>query len=320
MSPPARVPADWPQRAHSRSVWAGGLDWHVQVMGSGPTLLLLHGTGASAHSWAGLAPALATNYTLVMPDLPGHAFTLGARAADLSLPQMAVALTALLSAMQLPAPLAVVGHSAGAALALRFAVNTVSSAASGAATRLQKVLGFNPSLVAPPAAYMQWVAPLVNPVFTSAPMARVLAGLAARTRLIDRLLDSTGSTLPEPARVPYRRLFSDQNHLRGSLGFMAAADLAALLRDCAALPCETAFVLGQQDRWVPEPALRQVIQQHLPRAAVQCWLGGHLVHEVQPAAAAAWVLQQLTAGPAPFPTTSPPGTIVTGCVPSAALH
>lgn len=288
MTPPARVPADWPLRQHSLGVQAGGLDWHVQRVGSGPTLLLLHGTGASAHSWAGLVGALAPRFTLVMPDLPGHAFTLGAQPVDLSLPRMAQSLTALLEALNVPPPLAVAGHSAGAALALRWAL--------GAATPPQAVLGFNPSLVAPPAAYMQWLAPLVNPVFTSLPMARVLSAVASRTGLIDRLLDSTGSTLGPALRAPYRRLFSDQNHLRGSMGFMAAADLPALLHDCSALPCKAAFVLGQRDRWVSEAALRRVLAQHLPQADVQGWPAGHLLHEEQADAAAAWLLQQL--GPA----------------------
>jgi len=51
--------ADWPNRAASRKLRAGGVDWHVQILGRGPTLLLLHGTGASTHSWRDVAPLLA---------------------------------------------------------------------------------------------------------------------------------------------------------------------------------------------------------------------------------------------------------------------
>ena len=32
----------WPLAEHSRFVSAGGIDWHVQVMGNGPVALLLH--------------------------------------------------------------------------------------------------------------------------------------------------------------------------------------------------------------------------------------------------------------------------------------
>ena len=302
-------PSGWPQRQHSRAVQAAGLDWHVQVAGSGPTLLLLHGSGGSAHSWAEVLPRLAPHATVVAPDLPGHGFTTGARLADLTLPREREALAALLHALALPAPTLVVGHSAGAALALRWALDAPNAAASPRA-----VLGFNPSLVAPPAAYMQWVAPLLNPLATSSPVAGLLARVAGRTGLVDRLLDSTGSMLPAAQRQRYRRLFADPNHVRGAMGFMAAADLPRLLPACARLPCPAAFVIGSGDRWVLEAPLRAVLARHLPQAQVQTWPGGHLLHEVEPARAAEWVLQHLHAPPAPPAPSVPsaPGSADTG--------
>ena len=278
-------PSDWPQRPHSRAVPAAGLDWHVQVAGSGPTLLLLHGSGGSAHSWAELLPLLAPHATVVAPDLPGHAFTTGARLSDLTLPREREALAALLHALALPAPALVVGHSAGAALALRWALD--------APLAPRAVLGFNPSLVAPPSAYMQWLAPLINPLATSPVMAGVLASVAGRTGLVDRLLDSTGSLLPAAQRRSYRRLFANPAHVRGAMGFMAAADLPGLLPACARLPCPAAFVIGSGDRWVLEAPLRAVLARHLPQAHLQAWPGGHLLHEVEPARAADWVLSHL---------------------------
>ncbi len=50
---------DWPHRDRSRFVEAGGLRWHIQRMGDGPALLLVHGTAAATHSWRDLAPLLA---------------------------------------------------------------------------------------------------------------------------------------------------------------------------------------------------------------------------------------------------------------------
>ena len=64
MTAPSRLPAGWPHREFSRSLRVGALDWHVQVAGQGPVLLLLHGSGASAHSWAGLLPALVKDTTV----------------------------------------------------------------------------------------------------------------------------------------------------------------------------------------------------------------------------------------------------------------
>ena len=51
--------ADWPHRHSSIFVHAAGLRWHVQQMGRGPVVLLIHGTSAATHSFRGLAPLLA---------------------------------------------------------------------------------------------------------------------------------------------------------------------------------------------------------------------------------------------------------------------
>ena len=115
---------DWPNRAHSRFVNAGGVRWHVQVTGAGPVLLLLHGTGAATHSWRRMLPMLAEHFTVVAPDLPGHGFT--ARGSQ-TLPAMAKAVAALLGELDLK-PAVVVGHSAGAAVALRMALDGLVAA------------------------------------------------------------------------------------------------------------------------------------------------------------------------------------------------
>ena len=97
---------DWPNREASRFVQAGGLRWHVQVIGAGPPLLLVHGTGAATHSWRGLVPLLAPYFTVIAPDLPGHGFTGRPAARGLSLPGMAAGLAALLDALDLDPVLA----------------------------------------------------------------------------------------------------------------------------------------------------------------------------------------------------------------------
>lgn len=280
-------PDDWPQRAHSRAVRTGPIDWHVQVAGRGPVVLLLHGSGASAHSWAGLLPQLAAHATVVAPDLPGHGFTTGAPFDALTLPRLRGDLAALLAALELKAPVLVAGHSAGAALALRWGLDAPAPP--------RAVLGFAPSLVAPPAQYGQWLAPFVHPIATSAPVTSLLAWVAGPAGLIDGLLASTGSTLPPAQRAAYRRLFADPAHVRGAMSFMAAADLPALLPACAALPCRVNFVLGERDRWIPPRPLAAVIARHLPRAGLEHWPGGHLLHEEDPARAAARVLEALAA-------------------------
>ena len=124
--------------------------------------------------------------------------------------------------------------------------------------------------------------------------------MAGRFGLVERLLASTGSTIPAAQRACYRRLFSDPAHVRGAMGFMAAADLPALLPACAALPCPAAFVIGRQDHWVPGAALRAVLARYFAGAEIEDWPGGHLLHEVDPARATARVLEALArCGPSP---------------------
>ena len=66
----ADLGADWPHMDLSRFVQTPGVRWHVQIAGSGPVLVLLHGAGASTHTWRDLLPALSADFTVVCPDLP----------------------------------------------------------------------------------------------------------------------------------------------------------------------------------------------------------------------------------------------------------
>ena len=65
----------WPRAETSRFVQVGNINFHVQVSGVGEDVLLLHGAGASAHSFAGLAARLSEGYRVIAPDLPGQGFT-----------------------------------------------------------------------------------------------------------------------------------------------------------------------------------------------------------------------------------------------------
>ena len=94
----------WPHRLHSRFVQAAGLGWHVQQFAAArpnaPDALLIHGTGASTHSWRALIGLLTPHFNVLSFDLPGHAFTDlppgGASAPQMSLPGMANAIGQLL--------------------------------------------------------------------------------------------------------------------------------------------------------------------------------------------------------------------------------
>jgi magnesium chelatase accessory protein len=276
----ARDGRDWPHRAASRFVEAGGLSWHVQEMGQGPTLLLLHGTGASTHSWRDLLPLLARDFHVVAPDLPGHGFTEAPERDRLSLPAMARGLTALLGKLGVE-PEGIVGHSAGAAIAMQM-VLTGAVAPSCLISLNGALLPFKgvASQLFPSVARLLVLNPLVP---------RLFAWRAGSTEAVTQLLEGMGSRLDARGQDLYQRLFSNRVHVASTLGMMANWDLEALGRSFGRLDLPVLLVVGAGDRAVP-PGDARAVAQRLPDARIETLPGaGHLVHEEKPGDIAALI-------------------------------
>jgi magnesium chelatase accessory protein len=265
---PARLPADWPMRAQSRTIHAAQHLWHVQVMGDGPLILMLHGAGASTHTWRTLAPLLAPYYRLVMPDLPGQGFTRMGNRSRCGLDAMAEDLVAL-CADQGWQPQAVVGHSAGGALGLRLAELLPMKAAVGINAALGNFDG-PAGVVFPILARLLALNPVIPSLFAR------LAGTEGQVR---RLLASTGSEVDAEGLRLYRRLVSDPAHVDGTLTMMAQWQLDGLLSRLPRIDLPVLFVTGAKDRTVP-PQVSRDAAARMPRAEVVELAGlGHLAHE-----------------------------------------
>ena len=228
---------NWPHRAHSRFVDAAGLRWHVQQWRRPaaaadtqltPQLLLLHGTGSSTHSWRGLAPLLAAHADVLAMDLPGHAFTSmpagGANSAQLSLPGMAEALATLLQTLDFH-PTLVIGHSAGAAVAVRMALDRL--------IQPQAILGLNAALLPLRGLAGQLFSPVARLMAGSSLVPRFFSARAGEPAVLRRLLESTGSTLDAEGMALYGQLVSSTGHATGALGMMANWDLQTLAEQLA---------------------------------------------------------------------------------------
>lgn len=277
---------DWPLREHSRWVEAAGLRWHLQRLPgpapNAPLVVLLHGTGASSHSWRAVAPVLQSCAELCLIDLPGHAFTDAppSGSALCGLDGMAAALGQLLAQEGLQ-PQLLVGHSAGAALALRLCLD-------GLATP-RRVIAFNGAFLP----LGGWAAPLLLPaakwLANGHWLPRGFAWSVQHTGLLQRLLQSTGSRLDPQGQALYRRLAGNPAHSAGALAMMASWDLPSLWRDLPRLQVPLTLVVGEMDRTVP-PDQAQHTLQRLPGGYAHRllrWPGlGHLAHEEAPEAAA----------------------------------
>ena len=277
----------WPHREASSFVRAGGLQWHVQRMGAGPVALLLHGTGASTHSWRGVMPLLARHFSVVAIDLPGHAFTDTPPAAQLSLPGMTGAVAALVEALALDLAL-VVGHSAGAAIGARLVLDggLAPQALVSINGAFLPLAGW-PGLIFPPVARLMAATPLAPQLFARRSWDRAA---------VEKLIGGTGSTLDAHGLELYATLVRDARHAAGALGMMARWDLRPLARDLARLRVPLALIVGANDKAVsPHEAqrVRALIPATTPSTLARVSGAGHLVHEERPAAVVQHVLAAL---------------------------
>ena len=274
---------DWPNRQASRFIRAGGLNWHVQTMGRGPTLLLLHGTGAATHSWRDLLPLLARHFSVIAPDLPGHGFTEHAIGEGMSLPGMARLVSELLAKAGV-APAFAVGHSAGAAILARMAIDDRLDA--------RAIVSLNGAFL-PFTGMLRVFSPVAKFLASTSLAARFAASRAHDDAAVKRLFASTGSILDVRAIELYARLMRSPGHVAGALAMMARWDLDRLLRDLPALTAPVLLVAGSNDRTVP-PQQADAVAAMVARARVETWSGlGHLAHEERPRLAAAAIVRFL---------------------------
>lgn len=265
--------ADWPHREASRFIEAAGIRWHVQTMGQGPTLLLVHGTGASTHSWRDLMPLLAREFSCTAVDLPGHAFTTMPHSGRLSLTGIASGLAAMLRESGVR-PSVIVGHSAGAAIAARLCLQEQVAASS--------IVSLN-------GAFFPWtgvpglVFPAVARLLASTGMSsRLFASYARSPGVVPRMLAQIGSRLDARGVELYGRLARNPRHVAGALQMMADWNVLDLPASLPALSQALHLVAGANDRSVlPEQARR--IQRLVPGADLKLLAEvGHLAHEERP--------------------------------------
>ena len=117
---PERLEARYAQPP-SQFIQIDGLRVHYRDQGSGPPLVLIHGTFASLHTWDGWVEELEGDYRLLRLDLPGHGLT-GPRPDDDYTRQADVELIAdWLDALGVERA-SLAGNSLGGAIAWRFAL------------------------------------------------------------------------------------------------------------------------------------------------------------------------------------------------------
>lgn len=265
--------ATWPLNDRSRRIHHPPHHWHVQEMGHGPLALLLHGAGASTHSWRDLMPLLAQSHRVIALDLPGQGFSRAGNRRRLGLPGMATDIAALCSAQGWHPDL-ILGHSAGGALALELA------------TRLVTATGQPPDIACVNAALgpfegvAGWLFPVLAKVLALNPLTPTLFTLGAdKVARARRLIESTGSHLSSEGLALYARLIGDRAHVDGTLQMMAQWDVAPLLNRLGTIPNRCLLITGTGDLAVPPETSARAAAQ-MPRARKLSLDGlGHVAQE-----------------------------------------
>ncbi len=282
---PTDMPADWPHRAASRIIACPPHRWHAQEIGpqdnaqpDAPLIVLIHGAGGATHSFRDLMPLLARTYRCIAIDLPGQGFTRSGARNRLGLDGMSEDL-AKLCADQGWQPDAIIGHSAGAAIALRLAELLP--------TPPKAIIGLNAALGAFDGV-AGWLFPMMAKALALTPFVpQIFARLSGTEARVRQLLTSTGSDAGAEMIGLYRTLVARPAHVEGTLSMMAQWQLDALLARLPGLRVPVLLIAADNDRAVPARVSADAARR-LPKAEYREINGfGHLLHEVQPALAAA---------------------------------
>ncbi len=275
---------DWPHADHSHFVDSRPHRWHIQQMGQGPTLLLIHGAGGATHSWRDMMPILAKTHHVVAIDLPGQGFSqLGTRQ-RCSLTPMAEDIQALCSDQGWQ-PAAIIGHSAGGAIALQMCLLGVDA----------KVICFNAAL-GNFKGLAGFLFPMIAKMLALNPFTASMFSLgASNASSVKRLIEGTGSYLTDEGLGYYQNLIGDRDHVDATLLMMAQWSLDGLRNRFGEIDSDVLLIAADNDRAVP-PETSDDAARLLPNAKVTRVPNlGHLAHEEDPDAMTALVLDHIGA-------------------------
>lgn len=255
----------------SRFVRVGTQRVHVRDEGSGPAVVLIHGTAASLHTWDAWAIALRDSHRVVRFDLPGFGLTGPSADGDYSIEAFTAFVAATLDSLQVPSAI-VAGNSLGGEIAWHFALTSPA--------RVRGLVLIDPAglpIDAPPPLAMQLARTpvlnaLVRVVSPRALVRRSLLDVYANDALVtDTLVDRYWAMLRRPgAREAFVRRVQQQRY----------ATEAPLER----IATPTLVVWGDADTWIPTRLATEFVRR-IPGATLALIPNaGHVPHEEVPAA------------------------------------
>lgn len=248
-------------------------------VGSGPTILFIHGLLGSHQSWAHLVDMLDTEHRLLAPDLFGHGASAKPRG-DYSLGAHAATLRDLLDLLGIER-VTLVGHSLGGGIAMQFSylfperVDRLVLVASGGLGR-----SLSPLLRLPTLPGAEWVLPLIASRWVSRraeALARPFAGLGKRKGGSDVTETWHGFTSLGDADSRRAFLATTRSVIDPGGQTVTAHDHLPL-----ASPVPTLIVWGTRDRLIPAWHATAA-HEAMPGSRIELFEGaGHYPHLDEP--------------------------------------
>jgi magnesium chelatase accessory protein len=268
----ALPPPGWPLADWSEIVTCRPHRWHIQQAGAGPALLFVHGAAGATHSWRDILPDLARDHTVIALDLPGQGFTRMGTRARCGLAAMAGDLAALARARGWRID-TVIGHSAGAAIALQLAGDLDPAP--------RRIVGINAALEHFTGT-AGWLFPAMAKAMAANPLTAPLLSASATRRMVERLIGATGGEIDQRGIDCYLHLFRMRAHVDATLAMMAQWSLAPLDARLPGIAQPVLFVTGENDAAV-RPRVSEDAAARMQAAETVMLDGlGHLAHEEAP--------------------------------------
>ncbi|HZF68560.1 MAG TPA: alpha/beta fold hydrolase [Gemmatirosa sp.] len=267
----------------SRFVRVQGMDVHYRDEGRGPAVVLLHGMGASLHTWDAWTAALRDSLRVIRLDLPGYGLTGPFPDGDYATARYLPFVDAVLDSLGVTRA-SFAGNSFGGEIAWRYALERPARV-----DRLILIDAAGYPVGEVPPLFRLAAAPVVGPLLANVgPRWLYAQNLRSvyvdQTQVTDALVDRYWELARRPGN---RRAFLERALVKERFRFARVAELRA----------PTLIMWGERDPWIPV-AMADTFARYLPQARVLRYPGvGHLPMEEAAARSAADARRFLLGGP-----------------------
>lgn len=260
------------RRAPADIVTVAGTSLHVRDDGpkDAPAVLLLHGFGASLHTWEPWAQALATHHRVLRVDLPGHGLSPPDASGDYTDARSLQLLLALLDERGVQRA-SVIGNSMGGRIAWTMAVRHPE--------RVSRLVLLAPDGFASPGYFEYGKAPEVSPMLQL--MRVALPRPLLRMSLAPAYVNS--QVLDDALLARYHDLLRAPGARQAMLQRMRQTVLVDPVPLLKTLRVPTLLLWGEQDAMIPIANADDYLQAIPGSTLVRLPGLGHLPHEEDPA-------------------------------------